>query len=132
MENGNGELRQLLEIKRSYRKGLTSFEEMLKVQYERDLTDGKKRLKEKYLENVVDVVFAESAPAKPKPEVAPPEAAPEPESPKCPDCGTPVAEGDKFCSDCACPLIEEPEKKGVDMSEWPVASAGRRLKSRRR
>jgi hypothetical protein len=130
--NGNGELRQLLEIKRAYRQGLTSLEGQLKADYERDLADGKKKLKEKYLEQVVDAVFAESTPVAPKVEVAEPSAPAEPESPKCPECGEPTAEGDKFCSRCASPLAEEPEKKGADMSEWPVASAGRKLKPRRR
>lgn len=125
-ENGNGELRQLLEIKRAYRKGLTSLEEELKVQFERDLADGKKRLKEKYLENVVDAVFAESAPVAPKAEVVEPSAPSEPESPKCPECGSPVDPMDKFCAECAFPLTEEVKNDAT------VPSASRQLRKRRR
>ena len=125
--NGNGELRQLLEIKRAYRKGLTSFEEELKVQFERDFADGKKRLKEKYLENVVDAVFAESAPVAPKAEVVEPSAPSEPESPKCPECDSPVDPTDKFCAECAAPLNPE----GV-MDNAQVVSASRQLRNRRR
>jgi hypothetical protein len=125
-ENGNGELRQLLEIKRAYRKGLTSLEEELKVQFERDLADGKKRLKEKYLENVVDTIFAESAPPAPKPEVVEQSAPAEPESPRCPECGSPVDPMDKFCSECAYPLIEEVK------NDAQVPSASRQLRKRRR
>lgn len=124
--NGNGELRQLLEIKRAYRKGLTSLEEELKVQFERDLADGKKRLKEKYLENVVDAVFAESAPVPPKTEIVEPSAPSEPESPKCPECGSPVDPMDKFCAECAFPLTEEVK------NDAPVSSASRQLRNRRR
>ena len=130
VENGNGELKQLVEIKRAYRKGLASLEEQLTAKYERELADGKKQLKEHYLENLVDTIFADSAPAKTVPEPAAPTTPAEPESPKCPACETPVGEGDKFCAECAYPLMEESAKE-VDMSEWPVASAGRRLRSRR-
>ena len=41
-ENGNGELRQLLGIKRAYRKDLASLEEQLKAQFERELAESKK------------------------------------------------------------------------------------------
>ena len=124
--NGNGELRQLLEIKRAYRQGLTSLEGQLKADYERDLADGKKKLKEKYLEQVVDAVFAESAPVAPKVEVAEPSAPAEPESPKCPECGSPVDPVDKFCAECAFPLTEEVK------NDAPVPSASRQLRKRRR
>jgi hypothetical protein len=125
-ENGNGELRQLLEIKRAYRQGLTSLEGQLKTDYERDLADGKKKLKEKYLEQVVDAVFAESAPVAPKVEVAEPSAPAEPESPKCPECESPVDPMDKFCAECAFPLTEEVK------NDASVPSAGRKLRPRRR
>ena len=136
-ENGNGELRQLLDIKRAYRKGLMSLEEKLKAQFERDLADGKKRLKEQYLENVVDTVFAEPAQVavevkdatvnivpevEIKTEVTP---APPPPVTSCPECGTTVDVRDKFCSQCAYPLTE-PREKEVDMREWPVATASSR------
>ena len=125
-ENGNGELRQLLGIKRAYRQGLTSLEGQLRADYERDLADGKKKLKEKYLEQVVDAIFAESAPAAPKVEVAEPSAPAEPESPKCPECGSPVDPMDKFCAECAFPLTEEVK------NDAPVPSASRQLRKRRR
>jgi len=129
-ENGNGELRQLLEIKRGYRKELASLEEELKTKYELDLADGKKCLKEQYLENVVDTVFAEPAPVhvtvEPKTETEP--------TPKgagtvvlaqeCPECGAPVHPEDKFCSRCAAPLKED-EKLGES-----VAIAGRKRSTR--
>jgi hypothetical protein len=126
-ENGNGELKQLLEIKRTYRRDLTSFEEELTSKYERELADGKKRLKEQYLENVVDAVFADPAPVKTIPGVEEPGVPAEPESPKCPECETPVADGDKFCANCAAPLID-PLKEGQD--DAPVVSTGRRFRAR--
>ena len=95
-ENGNGELRQLLGIKRVYRKDLASREEQLKAQFERDLAESRKRLKEKYLENVVDAVFAEPAPAPPRPEVAMSSAPAELEPSKCPECDNPVDPTGKF------------------------------------
>lgn len=125
-ENGNGELKQLLEIKRTYRRDLTSFEEEFTAKYERELADGKKRLKEQYLENVVDAVFADTAPAKTIPGVEEPGVPAEPESPKCPECDMPVAEGDKFCAECAYPLQEDVR------NETKVASTGRRQSTRRR
>jgi len=140
-ENGNGELRQLLDIKRAYRKGLTTLEGQLKADYERDLADGKKKLKEKYLEQVVDAVFAESPPTPPATvEVEAKEAtiALRPEvkldvkvsTPgKCPECDAPVDPMDKFCSQCAFPLTE-PVEKEADMSDFPVVSAGRKFRTR--
>jgi len=132
-ENGNGELKQLLEIKRSYRKGLTSFEEELKAKFERDLADGKKRLKEQYLEGVVDVVFAEPAASQamepaltvtPQVEVKT-EVTSKPESSlpviDCPGCGTRVDANANFCSRCAYPLKE---------GERSVAPASRKLGTR--
>ena len=124
-ENGNGELKQLLEIKHAYRKGVTSLEEELKAQLERDLADGKKRLKEKYLEAVVDTVFAESTPAPPKPEPVEAPAIVESE-PKCPECGSPVDPSDKFCAECAFPLTEEVK------DDAPVGTTSRKLRTRRR
>jgi hypothetical protein len=134
-ENGNGELRQLLEIKRAYRKGLVSLEEELKAKFERELADGKKRLKEQYLENVVDTVFAETPPApEPTPEPAGPVRAiagyepatvPAPEKPtRCPECDAPVDPMDKFCAECAAPLQEDVKENA------PVVTAGRKFRTR--
>ena len=139
IENENGELRQLLEIKHAYRQGLATLEGQLKADYERDLADGKKRLKEQYLENVVDTVFAEPAPPGTV-EVEAKEAtiALRPEvkldvkvnAPGiCPECSAKVDTNDKFCSQCAFPLTE-PLEKEADMSDFPVVSAGRRLRTR--
>jgi len=135
-ENGNGELRQLLEIKRAYRRGLASLEEELKAKFERELADGKKRLREEYLENVVDAVFAEPAPVqdvkpepKPEPAVAPEVEAKQPDV--CPECEAPVNPTDKFCGQCAYPLKELPSKE-AGMSEYPVVTAGRKLRAQRR
>jgi len=126
--NGNGELRQLLEIKRAYRRDLASLEEDLRAKYERDLTDSKKRLKEQYLENVVDTVFAEPAPVKPVPEVAPPQASVSKADvlPRCPDCDAPVDPTDKFCAECSYPLKEDVK------DDAPVVSAGSKFRKRRR
>jgi len=150
-ENGNGELKQLLEIKRSYRKELAEREAELKAECERKVAAAKKELKGKYLEKVVDTVFAESIPAP----VAEPEPAPsnmtiqysssqtpsaegtriiagyEPEkvptaekSTRCPECNAPVDPTDKFCAECAYPLQE-------DVKDEPtVAAAGRKSRTR--
>jgi hypothetical protein len=126
--NGNGELRQLLELKRGYRRDLTSLEKELRVKFERELVDGKKRLKEQYLENVVDTVFAEPAPVKPVPEVAPAEAfvSKADVPPRCPDCDAPVDPTDKFCAECSYPLKEDVK------DDAPVVSAGGKFRKRRR
>lgn len=129
VENENGELRQLLEIKRTYRRNLMSLEEELKAKYERELADGKKRLKEEYLESVVDVVFAEPAPPSPSPPAPVEETKLEPASEMkqpgvCPECDAPVGPDDKFCAKCAFPLKEEVK------DEAPVVSAGRRIRAR--
>jgi hypothetical protein len=126
--NGNGELRQLLELKRAYRRDLTSLEKELRVKFERELVDGKKRLKEQYLESVVDTVFAELAPVKPAPEAAPPEASvPKADvPPRCPDCDAPVDPTDKFCAECSYPLKEDVK------DDAPVVSTGRRQSPRHR
>ncbi len=126
--NGNGELRQLLELKRGYRRDLTSLEKELKVKFERELVDGKKRLKEQYLESVVDTVFAEPAPVKPVPEVVPPEASvPKADVlPRCPDCDAPVDPTDKFCAECSYPLKEDVK------DDASVVSTSRRQSPRHR
>jgi hypothetical protein len=133
-ENGNGELKQLLEIKRAYRKDLASFEEDVRAKLERELADGKKRLKEQYLEKIVDTVFAEPAPSR-SVAPAPVEVETEPETPprgtaviaqECPECSAPVNPGDMFCSKCAYPLKEDAK------NETPVVSASSKLRTRRR
>jgi hypothetical protein len=114
LENENGELRQLLEIKRTYRRNLTTLQEELKAKFEREVAEGKRRFKEQYLGEIVDVVFAEPAPVlvePPKPEPAKPEPAkveaPPDDRPRCPECDALVNVDDKFCSKCATPLKEE-------------------------
>jgi hypothetical protein len=126
-ENGNGQLAQLVQIKRAYKKSVADLETELKTKYEQELSDGRRRLKGQYLENVVDTVFADSTPVKAVPGIVEPSVPAEPESPKCPECETPVAEGDKFCANCAAPLID-PLKEGQD--DAPVVSTGRRFRAR--
>jgi len=136
-ENGNGELRQLLEIKRNYRKDLEAREAELKAEYERELAGARKETKQKYLENIVDTVFAEPPVApEPKPEPAPtegvrpiagyePETVPLPE--RCPECDAPIDPMDKFCAECAAPLTEEVKQNAA------VPSTGRsKPRTRRR
>jgi len=130
VENCDGELRQLLEVKRAYRTDLAAFETDLKARYERELADAKKRFKEQYLERIVDVVFAEAAPVQePSPQLAlPPEPAVEvKKSGICPECDAPVGPDDKFCSKCAAPLKEEDERESQ-----AVVSAGRKFSTRHR
>jgi hypothetical protein len=136
-ENGNGELRQLLEIKRNYRKDLEAREAELKAEYERELASARKETKQKYLEKIVDTVFAEPAPApEPTPEPAPVDgvrliagyepqtvhAADEPR--RCPECDAPVDPMDKFCAECASPLQEDVKENA------PVVSTGRKFRPR--
>jgi hypothetical protein len=143
MEHENGELRQLLEIKRAYRTDLTSLEEELKAKFERELADGKKRLKEEYLEKVVDTVFAEPAEVavevkdatvkivpevEIKTEVTP---APSPPVTSCPECGTTVDVRDKFCPQCAFPLRDESETVGTAGRTRPSRVSGTSASARR-
>lgn len=118
-ENGNGELKQLLEIKRAYRRDLTSAEQDLKAKFDQELADAKKRLKEKYLENVVDTVFAEAQPVTVELEATEATIAVKPEvkldfkvsaPSRCPDCEAKVEPAYKFCPQCAAPLKEEEAK----------------------
>ena len=117
-ENGNGEVKQLAGVKRAYRGKVTSLEADLRTKFETDLADGKKRLKNEYLEAVVDVVFADDD-ALPievnmrKAEISV-DMTPrvnlvlETKQPgKCPECDSNVGPNDKFCSECAYPLKEE-------------------------
>lgn len=138
IEHGNGELKQLLGIKRAYRKSLSEAEQRLKANFERDLTDERKRLKDQYLEKVVDTVFSETPAAPEKgatktevvagyqPETVPAREAP----PRCPECNAPVDPMDKFCSECAYPLKEE--KASEVEGDAILGVAGRQRRSRRR
>jgi hypothetical protein len=127
-QNGNGELAALLEIKRGYKKDIANLEAELKAKFEKELTDGKKQLKDVYLEKIVDVVFAEPPieasvkEAEPEPVVHPQEAvvipAPAPLS-ECSECGAKLDPGAKFCSRCAAPVKED------EKHEANVGSAGR-------
>jgi|GEM_PF-6297763 len=132
--SGNGELRQLLEIKRAYRKDVATFEADLTAKFDRELEDGKKLLKQEYLEEVVDTVFADAPPAPSKLEAAkaPASAPAEPESAKCPECESPVDPMDKFCAECATPLKESENDERPSMENYPVASAGSQLRKRHR
>ena len=125
-ENGNGELRQLLDIKHAYRKDVSEYEADLTEKYERELAQAKKQMKEKYLEKIVDTVFADTTSAQPtKPEPASNEAPEVKEQATCPECDSSVNPSDKFCSHCASPLREGESSESV-----PITS--RKFKSRRR
>ena len=135
-ENGNGELTQLVQIKRAYKKSVADLETELKTKYEQELSDGRRRLKGQYLENVVDAVFGESSPAPPAPKPeqfqAPAPAPAELESSKCPECDSPVDPMDKFCAECASPLKESENDEHPSMENYPVASASSQFRKRRR
>jgi hypothetical protein len=112
MENGNGELAALLSVKRSYRNALANLETELRSKFEQDLADGKKALKEKYLEQIVDVIFQVPAQeAKENQESA--ALLVESKSPKCSQCGAKLDLGAKFCSQCASPIEEEGKSEGT-------------------
>lgn len=137
----NGELVELLKVKREYRAKVVSLEAELKARYDRELAEGKKNLREQYLGEIVDLVFAEPAPTpalvpveEPKPEPAPAsvvEAKPEPvaeikQPGVCPECEAKVEADARFCSQCAFPLKEEVKQD----EPQTVASAGRRFSVR--
>jgi hypothetical protein len=116
--NGNGEIKQLVGVKHAYRGKVASLEADLRAKFEADLTEGKKRLKEEYLEAVVDVVFADDASlpievnmrkAEVSLDVTPKiSMTVETKYPgKCPECGSDVRPNDKFCAECAYPLQDE-------------------------
>lgn len=132
-ENGNGEVKQLAGVKRAYRGKVASLEADLRAKFEADLADGKKRLKNEYLEAVVDVVFADDArPVEVAPKVTETiEAKSDPT--KCPECGAPIDPMDKFCSECAYPLREEIATTGEDprANLLGVAGHSRRITRRR-
>jgi len=70
-QEGNGELKRLLELKRTYRAGAVALEAELKEyalaletelkKYKEEIAYRKKRLKEKYIEDLANFVFAEPA-----------------------------------------------------------------------
>jgi hypothetical protein len=145
-ENGNGEVKQLVEIKRAYRQGLIALDDQLRAEYDRALVEGAKKLKEKYLEQVVDTVFAEPAQVAVEVKKATVSIAPRVEietevTPKptpalpvtsCPECGITVDVRDKFCSQCGAPLKEDEKNEGPSMEDFPVVSASRKFRPRRR
>lgn len=135
-ENGNGELRQLLEVKHAYRADLAKFEADLKAKYDQDLADARKRFQEQYLERIVDIVFAEAGtpapieaahaeapkiePAKDEP-LAVPVIAP---VARCPQCEAPIPPDANFCPQCAAPVKEE---KTSEPQPETVVIAGRKF-----
>jgi len=135
-ENGNGEVKELLEIKHSYRKNVMELEGKLRADFEKDLADAKKRLRQGYLERIVDVVFAESPPQKIPEETTPveekveePDEAPSPST--CRECDATLDADAKFCSQCATPVesdepesVEERLEKNANVTK--VASASRK------
>jgi len=125
-ENGNGELAQLLRVKRGYRKAAQDLEAELKAKFEENLAKGEKRLKEQYLEKIVDAVFAETAPvvAVEEKKVEPP-----PDPSVCATCGSKLDLGAKFCSQCATP-IEEVDLKDANVTKVAFASRKRSVRVR--
>ena len=125
-ENGNGELAQLLRVKRDYRKAAQDLESELKAKFEENLAKGEKRLKEQYLEKIVDAVFAETAPvvAVEEKKVEPP-----PDPSVCATCGSKLDLGAKFCSQCASP-IEEGDLKDANVTKIAFASRKRGVRVR--
>jgi zinc-ribbon domain len=73
--NGNGEIKKLAELKHNYKDEVTELEADLKAKFEQELDAGKKDLKDKYLEKVVDWFFANGFNGNGQPPVPP---APEP------------------------------------------------------
>jgi hypothetical protein len=111
MENGNGELAALLSVKRSYRNALVNLETELRSKFEQELADGKKALKEKYLEQIVDVIFQVTSQERQEKQESPALLV-ESKSPKCSECGAKLDPGAKFCSQCASPMEEEGKIEG--------------------
>jgi hypothetical protein len=124
-ENDNGELTALVSVKHSYSNELVNLEAELKSKFERDLADGKRALKEKYLEQIVDVVFQEPPQEQPK-KPEPPALVVESKSSTCSQCGAKLDLGAKFCSQCASHVEEDGKNEGTT-----VVSAGRIHSSRR-
>jgi ribosomal protein L40E len=112
-ENGNGELAALLSVKRGYKNELVNLEAELRSKFDRDLAEGKKALKENYLEQIVDVIFAEAAFQEPEKKQEPPARVVEPKPSVCSECGAKLDLGAKFCSQCANPVEEEEKNEGT-------------------
>ena len=140
MTEENGEVRQLLEMRRAFRECVLALESELKAKYERELKEGKSRLREQFYEDVVSFLdtapgFAEAPKAEP---TMPPEAKSEPEPTKtaevptksgvCPECDAKVDPDAKFCSQCAAPLKDEEMKD--EPTKETVASASRKRGTR--
>ncbi len=137
--NGNGEVKKIVELRHSYKDDVAKLEADLKARLEQELETGKKDLKDKYLEHVVDWFYGNglNAPdAQPEQGLdAPPEHADEPPMPDadepeplptdgpdptaCNECGAKVVEGDRFCSQCATPI--EADEKEPGEAAVPVA-----------
>jgi hypothetical protein len=147
-QNANGDLKALVALKRSYNERMAELQAGIE-QLERT----KKRTRSEFIEKAVEIaddVFSEAAPepaqlaveAKeatvtvvPKVEVkteVTPKLAPTPPVTTCPDCAATLNTNDKFCSQCAFPLKEREKDEGPSMENWPVGSAGRKLRSRYR
>lgn len=57
-ENGNGEVKKLVALRHDYKDEVVQLEEDLKAKFEQELDAGKKDLKDKYLEKVVDWFYS--------------------------------------------------------------------------
>lgn len=132
-ENGNGELRKLIEARRRFLEGFhvaaKEFDdklEQLRDTYLEEITYT--ALNDPYLTEVQKALRAKAEKAMaPHASDGPAPPAPEPKTPICPSCGSEIAdENASFCSQCAAPLKED------EKTNAPVVSAGRlRVQGRR-
>jgi hypothetical protein len=120
--NGNGDVKKLVDLKHSFKSDVDTLVADLQSKYDHELEAGKKDLKDKYLEQVVDWFYSNGFnghPPQPAVEPEPVPAVKEGDQSKqagdtadntagnvtCPECRGVVIEGDKFCSQCSAPLL---------------------------
>jgi hypothetical protein len=145
--NGNGEVQRIIDLKHRFKDEIAQLEADIKARLEAELESGKKDLKDKYLEQLVDWFFSngfnappEVIPAeppipaipsptptvevtiKPQPEETT-EAQPEQASTDvCDTCGSTLDTDAKFCSQCSAPVETETQ---TNTEAGPVVPAGR-------
>jgi hypothetical protein len=154
--NGNGEVKKLVELKHTFKAETSQLEADLRAKFAQELEAAEKALKDKYLEQVVDWFygngFNDKPPQPPEEEPAtaevPPHDVPEtevttpapqpdsestestksttPSGPTCPNCGATLDSGANFCSQCASPIEDQETEQAV--AATPVATAGRLMR----